>query len=152
MLIVAGRFDEPKALELIEKYFGALPKPKRKLDKTYTEEPPQDGERSVTLRRVGELGLVGLCYHVPAGGHPDNAVLDVLANCPFTPIPIFVSPVWSSPIVCCPRALLAITWATTAWRIRFRCCELKKSFIATMPFGRSPWWGDLRRKTACSGN
>ena len=26
---------------------------------TYTEEPPQDGERSVMLRRVGDLGLVG---------------------------------------------------------------------------------------------
>ena len=60
VLVVAGRFDEPKALALIEKYFGALPKPTRQLDKTYTEEPPQDGERSVTLRRVGELGIVAL--------------------------------------------------------------------------------------------
>ncbi|MGD9722332.1 MAG: M16 family metallopeptidase [Pirellulales bacterium] len=81
VLVVAGRFDEPKALALIEKYFGALPKPKRTVDRTYTEEPPQDGERSVTLRRVGEVGIVGLCYHAPAGAHPDNAVMDVLANC-----------------------------------------------------------------------
>ncbi len=81
VLVVAGRFDEAKAMTLIEKYFGALPAPKRKLDKTYTEEPPQDGERSVILRRVGELGIVAAYYHVPAGGHPDNAVLDVLANC-----------------------------------------------------------------------
>ena len=57
----------PKALELIEKYFGPIPKPTRKLDTTYTEEPPQDGERSVTLRRVGDVGLVGAVYHVPAG-------------------------------------------------------------------------------------
>ncbi len=81
VLVVAGRFEEPKALELIEKYFGALPRPTRELDKTYTEEPPQDGERSVTLRRVGEVGIVALCYHVPSGAHPDNAVLDVLSNC-----------------------------------------------------------------------
>jgi zinc protease len=81
VLVVAGRFDEAKAMELIEKYFGVLPRPKRQLDKTYTEEPPQDGERSVTLRRVGEVGLVALCYHVPSGPHPDNAVLDVLSNC-----------------------------------------------------------------------
>ncbi len=81
VLVVAGRFEEPKALAMIEKYFGALPKPTRQLDKTYTEEPPQDGERSVTLRRVGELGIVALCYHVPSGPHPDNAVLDVLSNC-----------------------------------------------------------------------
>ncbi|HVX13913.1 MAG TPA: pitrilysin family protein [Pirellulales bacterium] len=80
MLIVAGTFDEAKALELIQKYFGAIPAPKRKLDATYTEEPPQDGERTVTLRRVGEVGLVEAAYHIPSGGHPDIAALDVLSN------------------------------------------------------------------------
>ena len=67
MLVVAGKFDEKKALEYITKYFGALPRPDRKLPATYTEEPPQDGERVVTLRRVGDVGLVGLLYHVPVG-------------------------------------------------------------------------------------
>ena len=61
-----------KALELIDKYFGPIPKPNRKLDRTYTEEPPQDGERSVMLRRVGDLGLVGAVYHIPSGAHPGH--------------------------------------------------------------------------------
>ncbi len=52
------------------------------LDKTYTEEPPQDGERSVTLRRVGEVGLVAPMLSRSVGGHPDNAVLDVLGELP----------------------------------------------------------------------
>ncbi len=80
LLVIAGKFDEAKAMELVEKYFGKLPKPKRKLDKTYTEEPPQDGERSVMLRRVGDVAIVDAFYHVPSGGHPDNAAFDVLAN------------------------------------------------------------------------
>ncbi|HEX7379252.1 MAG TPA: pitrilysin family protein [Pirellulales bacterium] len=80
MLIVAGNFSEEKALEFIGKYFGEIPKPKRKLDQTYTEEPPQDGERTVTLRRVGDVALVDVAYHIPAGGHPDIAALDVLSN------------------------------------------------------------------------
>ena len=80
MLVVAGMFEEDRALELIDKYFGAIPKPTRKLDRTYTEEPPQDGERSVMLRRVGDLGLVGAVYHIPAGAHPDLAPLDVLTE------------------------------------------------------------------------
>ena len=67
VLVVAGKFDEKKALEYIEKYFGSIPKPDRKLPATYTEEPAQDGERFVTLRRVGSVGLVGVIYHVPAG-------------------------------------------------------------------------------------
>src|SRR5208337_4962213 len=65
MLVVAGKFDEKKAIESISKYFGSIPRPDRKLLESYTEEPPQDGERSVTLRRVGDVGVVGLVYHVP---------------------------------------------------------------------------------------
>ncbi|HEX3725550.1 MAG TPA: pitrilysin family protein [Pirellulales bacterium] len=80
LLVIAGKFDDAKAMQLVEKYFGKLPKPKRKLEKTYTEEPTQDGERTVILRRVGDVGLVEAAYHVPAGGHPDNAAMDVLAN------------------------------------------------------------------------
>src|SRR5437899_195514 len=80
VLVVAGKFDESKALGLVEKYFGAIPRPQRKLDNTYTEEPPQDGERTVTLRRVGDVAAVGIAYHIPAGPHEDSASLQVLAN------------------------------------------------------------------------
>src|SRR6516165_6109711 len=41
VLVVAGKFDEQKALESITKYFGSLTKPDRKLQETYTEEPAQ---------------------------------------------------------------------------------------------------------------
>src|SRR5262249_11459788 len=59
VLVLAGQLDEAKALGHVQKYFGAIPKPSRKLDDTYTEEPPQDGERTVILRRVGKVGIVG---------------------------------------------------------------------------------------------
>src|SRR5207244_7307367 len=80
VLIVAGKFDEGKALERIQKHFGAIPRPSRKLDTTWTEEPPQDGERLVTLRRVGDVGAVEVAYHIPSGPHEDSASLQVLAN------------------------------------------------------------------------
>ncbi len=80
MLVIAGRFDRAKALELTQKYFGALPRPDRELPQTYTEEPPQDGARTVVLRRVGEVGLAGLAYHIPAASHADFASLDVLGE------------------------------------------------------------------------
>jgi zinc protease len=80
LVIVAGNFKEAKALGLIAKYFGALKKPERVLDNTYTEEPPQDGERAVVLRRVGTVGAVGAVYHIPAAAHPDCAPLDVLTH------------------------------------------------------------------------
>ncbi len=78
VLIVVGKFDQEKALTLINKYFGTIPRPERKLDATYTEEPPQEGERVVTLRRIGEVPVVGVAYHIPAAAHKDMAALDVL--------------------------------------------------------------------------
>jgi zinc protease len=80
VLVVAGQFDEAKALELVQTYFSTIPRPQRELNTTYTEEPEQDGERLVTLRRVGDVGAVGVAYHIPAAPHEDWAPLQVLAT------------------------------------------------------------------------
>jgi zinc protease len=73
VLIVAGKIGEAKTLALVQKYLGSIPRPARVLSNTYTEEPAQDGERTVTLRRVGTVGSVGVAYHIPAGSHRDWA-------------------------------------------------------------------------------
>lgn len=80
MLVVAGRFEPEAALKLADKYFGSMPKPERKLENTYTEEPAQDGERVVTLRRVGDVAVVGGVYHIPSGAHPEFEAIDVLES------------------------------------------------------------------------
>jgi zinc protease len=81
VLVVAGKFEPAKALAYIAEYFGPLKKPARKLAETYTEEPPQDGERSVVLRRVGSVGAIGAVYHIPAAAHADFAAVEVLEQC-----------------------------------------------------------------------
>jgi zinc protease len=63
VLVVAGKIDEAKTLALVEKYFASIPKPARKLRVTYTDEPTQDGERSVTLRRNGDTQVAMAVYH-----------------------------------------------------------------------------------------
>ena len=80
VLVIAGKFDETKALGWIKDTLGAIPKPARKLIPTYTQEPPQDGKREVELQRVGDNQLLMFAYHVPAGGDPDSAAVDVLAS------------------------------------------------------------------------
>jgi zinc protease len=80
MLIISGSFHPQQAMKYVEQYFGALPKPTRVLEKTYTEEPTQDGERVVTLRRVGDVSMVGVAYHVVSGPHPDFAPVDIMAT------------------------------------------------------------------------
>ena len=79
VLTIAGNFDGTKALTLVAASFGALTRPRRKLEQTYTVEPTQDGERTVTLRRVGDEQRILVVYHTPAASHPDNAALEVLA-------------------------------------------------------------------------
>ena len=80
VLILSGRFDEANAVAAIEKHFGALPRPTRKLQSTYTVEPTQDGERSVVLRRVGDVQTVSSLYHLPPGSHPDYPAIDLAVN------------------------------------------------------------------------
>ncbi len=80
VLTIAGHVDVPKTLALVAKYFGPIPKPTRVLQKTYTEEPPQDGERTVTLQRVGDSKVVIVGVHVPALAHPDGPLGDILGN------------------------------------------------------------------------
>jgi zinc protease len=80
VLLVAGKIDEQKTLALVKEYFGKIPRPARKLQTTYTLDPVQDGERLVTVRRVGDIQLINLVYHIPDGAHPDLAALDVLTD------------------------------------------------------------------------
>ena len=80
VLLVAGKFEEPSTLALIAKKFGPIPRPTRRLQKPYTSEPTQDGERTVTLQRVGDVKMLMAAYHIPAGSHPDFAALDLLTH------------------------------------------------------------------------
>jgi zinc protease len=80
VLIVAGRFDAARALALVAKHFGPIPRPQRALPAQYTVEPTQDGERAVTLRRTGDTQIVAAMYRVPAARHPSYPAIDVLVR------------------------------------------------------------------------
>jgi len=80
VLVVAGKIDEKKVVELVTEYFAKIPRPERQLIPTYTEEPVQDGERLVNLKRVGDVQAVACLYHIPPGAHPDAAAVDVLTD------------------------------------------------------------------------
>ena len=80
VLVIAGDFEPEATLQLVADSFGAIPRPERELARGYTVEPAQDGERYVTVRRVGKTPYVGLAYHIPAGRHPDSAAVAVLTQ------------------------------------------------------------------------
>ena len=86
VLIIAGKFDNKKALSYVQQYFNPIPRPARVLQPTYTVEPVQDGERSVMLRRAGDMQYLGLAFHTPSVADKDHAandaIVEVLTNNP----------------------------------------------------------------------
>ncbi|MEM7155483.1 MAG: pitrilysin family protein [Myxococcota bacterium] len=80
VLVIAGAFEPEQALERVHEYFGAIPRPERALDATYTVEPIQDGERTVSLERVGDVGVVNVLFHGVAGADPDYVAGEALAH------------------------------------------------------------------------
>lgn len=83
VLMVAGKFDVDKTIELIKEKFGNIPSPDRSvtpLYTTYTREPVQDGERFVELKRAGDVQVVQCLYHIPAGAHQDYPTVSLLVE------------------------------------------------------------------------
>ena len=78
VLMVTGKIDEAATLNLIKDKFGPLQKPATPVRNSYTEEPAQDGEKSVTLERVGDLQLFTTMYHTPAGPDEEYAAMAIL--------------------------------------------------------------------------
>lgn len=80
VLLIAGNFDQAQAPSWVAELFGPIPKPTRVLPTLYTVEPTQDGEREVTLRRVGDVKVWAVAYRAPSALHPDAAALRLLTT------------------------------------------------------------------------
>ena len=77
VLAAAGDFESGAMLERIQELFGSIPggepppQPGR-------PEPPQSGERRLTLEGPGETTYIQIAHHVPAGSDPNFFPLTVL--------------------------------------------------------------------------
>jgi zinc protease len=80
VLIIAGKVDEAAAMRTVAQKFGPIPRPGRSPERTYTVEPAQDGERTVTVQRVGDVQAIFVAYRVPSLAHPDSAFVDLLVE------------------------------------------------------------------------
>ena len=80
VLLVTGKFDAATTLKWITSAFAAIPRPRRSLPEFWTVEPAQDGERSLTLRRKGDVQIMALAYKIPAELHADAPAINVLSN------------------------------------------------------------------------
>jgi len=79
-LIISGGFDLGWMLGAITKHFGPIARPPEPVPPVRTREPPQRGERMVTLRGVHGQPMLLAAYCAPCAAHPDSAALPLLAN------------------------------------------------------------------------
>lgn len=75
---VIGDFELADALGMIKKHYGAISKSTQPIPNVYTEEPEQTGPRRVTVKRAGELGVLGVGQKIPGGRHADQPALKIL--------------------------------------------------------------------------
>ena len=78
VLVIAGKFDEAKAIGYIEQYFSVIPKPARVLDEILTVEPAQDGEKYIEVKRNGDSKHIQMLYHTASYADKDYAALAAL--------------------------------------------------------------------------
>lgn len=77
-IAIVGDVDPANVKRLAQKYFASIPSGP-KPEPVETEEPPQRGERRVTVQDAAQpIVLVG--YHDPSVNHPDNPALQVLTQ------------------------------------------------------------------------
>ena len=77
---MVGDFEKEKALALVKKHFGRIPKSREEIPKVYTEEPKQEGQRRVLLKRAGQQGVVGVAHKTPSATHEDAPNFLVLSS------------------------------------------------------------------------
>ena len=78
--IAIGDFTEKEALSMIKKHFGKIRKSMKPIPEVYTAEPKQEGIRTITLKRAGQQGIVGVAHKTPAATHPDAPAFMVLSS------------------------------------------------------------------------
>jgi zinc protease len=78
--LVIGDFEEADALATVHRHFGHIPASRREIPRVLTVEPPQEGERRFTIRRVGQVAWVSLAWRTVEAAHADTAPLALLAH------------------------------------------------------------------------
>ena len=74
-VVIAGDFDERKALRLVQKHYGSLPRAKAPPAAELPREPTQRAERVLTLEAPTPTEKLLLGYRAPEFSHQDTAAL-----------------------------------------------------------------------------
>ena len=76
-LVIVGDVDTDEALRRVEHHFGAI-QPGPAIERIRTVEPPQTGERRLTLRQEATTAYLKVGYHAPSATDPNFYPLLIL--------------------------------------------------------------------------
>jgi len=79
LVVVVGDVNAREALATIRRHFGPIPRGKEP-PPMLAVEPPQNGERRVTVSKEAQLPIVYLGYHVPTQQSKDAPALEMLST------------------------------------------------------------------------
>jgi len=79
VLVVVGDVLNAQVMSLAKKYLEPIPR-QEPPPPVRTKEPPQQGERRVTLSKQAQLPIQLVLFHVPESRHPDRRALGVAAT------------------------------------------------------------------------
>lgn len=77
VLSIAGDFNSQQILERVRELYEPI-KPGPQPPRLSRPEPPQNGERRVTLEGHGDTTYLQIAYHIPDSNHPDFLAVTVL--------------------------------------------------------------------------
>jgi len=75
--VAAGDFDAGDMLHLVERHFGAIPSGVE-VPPMHAIEPPQRGERRVTVEGESKVAYLEMVFHIPSARDPDFFALTTL--------------------------------------------------------------------------
>ena len=77
---VIGDFDKAKTLVLLDQKFGSISRSPHTIPEMYTTEPIQEGPRRISVKRAGEMPIIGIAHKIPEGTNKDIYALQILGR------------------------------------------------------------------------
>jgi predicted Zn-dependent peptidase len=78
VLVIAGDFEPKATMEMVQRYFGRVPKAKKPVPRDIPSEPAQTAERRLTVYEDVPLPAVVVAHHITYDGHPDSYPLHIV--------------------------------------------------------------------------
>jgi zinc protease len=79
-VVISGDFDVPEATNLVNQYFGRVPKAARAVPRDIPREPKPVKEKRAVVEEAVPLPAVVVAHHITYDGHPDAYPLHILAK------------------------------------------------------------------------